>query len=131
MQTPRLMYEHKLPRPLNCKVGTTMEVLGGKWKSCLIYSIRNGVRRPSELHRRNPTATPRVLNQQLRELEAHGMVRKVVYPVLPPKAEYFLTPQGESLLVIIDAMEAWGETHGEAFRARLAQQQVPAGIISR
>ena len=102
-----------------------MEVLGGKWKSCLIYCIRNGVRRPSELHRRNPTATPRVLNQQLRELEAHGMVRKVIYPVLPPKAEYFLTPEGESLLAIIAAMEAWGATHGDAFRARLAQP-VPA-----
>lgn len=121
------MYEHKLPRPLDCQVGTTMEVLGGKWKSCLIYQIHNGVRRPSELHRRNPTATPRVLNQQLRELELHGMVRKVIYPVLPPKAEYFLTPEGESLLAIIDALQAWGNTHGEALRARLARQ-VPADV---
>ena len=115
------MYEHKLPRPLTCQVGTTMEVLGGKWKACLIYHIHNGVRRPSELHRRNPTATPRVLNQQLRELEAHGLVGKVIYPVLPPKAEYFLTPEGESLLAMIDAMQAWGHTHGAALRARLAQ----------
>lgn len=78
------------------------------------------MRRPSELHRLNPAATPRVLNRQLKELEDHGMVRKVIYPVLPPKVEYFLTPEGESLLAIIDAMQAWGDAHGDAFRARMA-----------
>lgn len=114
------MYEHKLPRPLDRGVGVTMEILGGKWKSCLIHNIRNGVRRPSDLHRLNPAAAPRVLNQQLRELEAHGMVGKVVHPGLPLKVEYFLTSQGESLLAIVDAMESWGVTFGEAFRQRMA-----------
>ncbi len=113
------MYVHKLPRSFECGVGVTAEILGGKWKPCLIYSIRNGVRRPSELHRLNPTAPPRVLNQQLRELVAHGMVRKVVYPVLPLKVEYFLTAQGESVLPIIEAMEQWGTVHGANFRAQV------------
>ena len=113
------MYEHKLERPLHCGVGVTMEILGGKWKACLIDNIRKGLRRPSELHRVNTTATPRVLNQQLKELEEHGVVRKVIYPVLPPKVEYFLTPRGESLLTIIDAMEAWGDTYGDEIRQRL------------
>lgn len=107
------MYEHKLPRLLTCSMGIMMEIMGGKWKPCLIYNIRNGLRRPSELHRHLPGATPRVLNQQLRELEAHGLVHKVIYPVLPPKAEYFLTPLGESLLPIIDSMTDWGDTHGQ------------------
>jgi len=49
-----------------------------------------------------------VLNQQLNELEGHGMVRKVIYPVLPTKVNYFLTPDGESVLPIVDAMKAWG-----------------------
>lgn len=117
------MYEHKLARPLTCGVGITMEMLGGKWKPCLIHNIRQGWRRPSELHRLNATATPRVLNQQLRELEEDGLVRKVIYPVLPPKVEYFLTPVGESLLTVIDAMQAWGDTHGDEFRARVASRQ--------
>jgi DNA-binding HxlR family transcriptional regulator len=119
------MYEHKLERPLlQCGVGVTMEILGGKWKSCLIHNIRSGLRRPSELHRMNPIATPRVLNQQLKELEDHGIVRKVIYPVLPPKVEYFLTPQGESMLRIIDAMKEWGDTHGDTFRMHIASQQL-------
>lgn len=117
------MYKHKLPRPLGCGVGVTMEVLGGKWKPCLVHNIRQGVRRPSALHRRNPSATPRVLNQQLRELEAHGVVRKVLHPVLPPKVEYFLTPLGESLLAVVDAMQAWGDAHGDEFRDLAARRE--------
>lgn len=113
------MYEPKLEHPLRCGVDVTMKILGGKWKTCLIHNIRNGFRRPSELHRMNPYATPRVLNQQLKELEDHGMVRKVIYPVLPPKVEYFLTPEGESMLPIVDAMKAWGEQYGEVFQTRL------------
>lgn len=112
------MYEHKLPRPLSCGVGRTMAVLGGKWKPCLIHNIRQGVRRPSELARLNSTATPRVLTQQLGELEAHGMVRKLVHPGLPLKVEYFLTEQGEGLLGIIDAMESWGITQDDEPLAR-------------
>lgn len=114
------MYEHKLPRPLDCGIGVTMEILGGKWKACLIHNIRNGQRRPSELHRLNPAAAPRVLNQQLKELEEHGMVGKLIHAELPLRVEYFLTPQGESLLAVIDAIESWGDTHGEEFRERLS-----------
>ena len=116
------MYAHKLERPLTCGVGITMEMLGGKWKPCLIHNIRQGLRRPSELHRLNPSASPRVLNQQLKELEEDGVVRKVIYPVLPPKVEYFLTPVGESLLTIIDAMQTWGDTHGDEFRTLVASR---------
>ena len=119
------MYEHKLPRLLNCGVGRTMEILGGKWKPCLIHNIRNGVRRPSELARLNPAATPRVLTQQLSELEAHGMVRKLVHSGLPLKVEYFLTEQGEELLGIIDAMESWGTAQGDE---RLALRPAPAEV---
>lgn len=96
-----------------------MKILGGKWKACLIHNIRNGLCRPSELHRVVPHATPRVLNQQLSELEAHGIVRKVIYPVLSPEVEYFLTPEGESMLPIVDAMKPWGEQYRNAFQARL------------
>ncbi len=120
------MYKHKLDRPLTCGVGVTMEMLGGKWKPCLIHNIRQGLRRPSELHRRNSTATPRVLNQQLKELEDDGIVRKVIYPVSPPKVEYFLTSIGESLLAVVDAMQAWCETHGDEFRQRVSHRQAVA-----
>ena len=122
------MYKHKLERATHCGVGVTMEILGGKWKSCLIHNIRNGLRRPSQLHRMNPTATPRVLNQQLKELEEHGMVRKVIHPVVPPKVEYFLTPMGESLLTIIDAMDAWGDAHSDVFQTQVAARSQWVGV---
>lgn len=118
------MYEPKPDHPLRCGVDVTMRILGGKWKACLIHNIRNGLRRPSELHRVLPYATPQVLNQQLKELEDHGMVRKAIYTVLPPKVDYFLTPEGESMLPIVDAMKTWGE----AFQERLdALELSPAG----
>lgn len=114
------MYEHKLDRPFHCPVTVTLEVLGGKWKACLLYALQRGLGRPSDLHRAIPSASRRVLNQQLRELERHGIVAKTVYPGLPLRVEYFLTEQGQTLLGVIDAMASWGETYGDDFRERLA-----------
>ena len=89
----------------------TKEVLHGKWKSTLLYFIARGVRRPSALQRSIPTATRRVLNLQLNELEAHGLLSKVIFPQLPPKVEYSLTSLGRSILPVIDSMEQWGNDH--------------------
>ncbi|WP_212005278.1 helix-turn-helix domain-containing protein [Chitinophaga sp. HK235] len=103
------MYEKKIPKDLSCGIGATLEIIGGKWKPCLINSIHKGIHRPSELARHNPNASRRVLSLQLKELEEHGIVKKVIYPELPPKVEYFLTELGESLLPIVDLMEKWGD----------------------
>lgn len=102
------MYEKKNPKDLSCGIGVTLEIIGGKWKPCLINAIHNGVHRPSELARQNPAASKRVLALQLKELEAHGVVKRVIYPQLPPKVEYFLTELGESLLPLVQHMEVWG-----------------------
>lgn len=102
------MYEKKIPKDFSCGMSITLEIIGGKWKPCLINSIHKGIHRPSELARKNPEASKRVLSLQLKELEEHGVVRKVIYPILPPKVEYFLTELGESLLPIITLMETWG-----------------------
>ncbi|MBC9909004.1 winged helix-turn-helix transcriptional regulator [Chitinophaga varians] len=103
------MYEKKNPKDLSCGMGMTLEIIGGKWKPCLINSIHKGIHRPSELARQNPGASKRVLSLQLKELEEHGVVRKIIYPELPPKVEYFLTELGESLLPIVELMEKWGD----------------------
>lgn len=107
------MYERKIPLNTDCGTVITMLVLGGKWKPWLISHIHMGTRRPSELQREIGVATRRVLTQQLLELEQNNIVRKVVYAETPPRVEYFLTPLGESLLPIIDRMNAWGEEHRE------------------
>lgn len=103
------MYEKKIPKDFSCGISITFEIIGGKWKPCLINSINQGIRRPSELAKKHPLASKRVLNLQLKELEAFGVVKKVIYPVLPPKVEYYLTEVGKSLLPLVSMMENWGQ----------------------
>jgi DNA-binding HxlR family transcriptional regulator len=105
------MYQKKIERTLDCGVVLTKEVLHGKWKSTLLHFIARGVQRPSDLQRAIPSATRRVLNIQLNELEQHGLISKTICPQLPPKVEYHLTGLGESLLPVINAMEQWGNEH--------------------
>lgn len=104
------MYERKIPKDLDCGMAMTMEIIGNKWKPCLLYGIYKGINRPGQLQQQNPKASRQVLNQQLKELEAHGIIRKVVYAQLPPKVEYFLTELGETLIPVLEAMTAWGNS---------------------
>lgn len=103
------MYERKIPRPMECGLHFTKEVLNGKWKAGLLKAISIDIKRPSEILRAIPDITKRVMNVQLRELEQHGIVTKKVYHQLPLKVEYSLTELGASLLPIINAMNQWGE----------------------
>lgn len=70
------MYKKKIPFDIDCGIKITMEVIGGKWKSCIIQELCTGPKRPSELHRLFTEASPRVINQQLKELEMHGIISK-------------------------------------------------------
>lgn len=109
-QNPEDMYERKIPEDLDCGINITMKVLSGKWKPCIIDSIYKGVRRPVEIHAAIPAAAPRVINMQLRELEEFGIVTKKVFAdSVPLKVEYSLTPIGESVMPVINAIEKWGD----------------------
>ena len=99
--------------PLPCPVTTTVAVIGGKWKAVAIYHLLGGPRRFSELQRRMPGVTQRMLTLQLRELEADGLVHREVYPQVPPRVEYSLTPLGLTLEPIVRAMLAWGAAYRE------------------
>jgi DNA-binding HxlR family transcriptional regulator len=103
------MYEKKIPFDIDCGVKITMEVIGGKWKSCILLELNSGPMRPSELHREFPDASPRVIDQQLKELELHGMISKKIFPELPPHSEYSITEAGKTLLPIIRQIEEWGD----------------------
>ncbi|MBB5635032.1 DNA-binding HxlR family transcriptional regulator [Pedobacter cryoconitis] len=105
------MYERKIPLPIDCGLHLTKEVLNGKWKPALLNAISMDVHRPSELFRLLPEASRRVLTVQLKELEQHGIIKKKIYPQLPPKVEYSLTEIGQTLLPIIDAMNHWGDNN--------------------
>ncbi|WP_143309033.1 winged helix-turn-helix transcriptional regulator [Chitinophaga vietnamensis] len=109
------MYEKKMRKTFACGMSVIMEIIGGKWKAYLIHCINHGVRRPSDLQRRIHTASRRVLNLQLRELEDHGIIKRTIYAELPLRVEYYLTDFGESLLPVIAAMETWGDQYLDTF----------------
>ena len=115
---------------LNCGLDLVGEVLYGKWKIRLLWFIKQGHQRPSELQRKIPDASRRVLNVQLKELEQHELISKVVYPVVPPKVEYNLTEFGESLIPVIGAIGQWGDRNEERLRSLiLAQQELDAEVL--
>ena len=82
----------------NCPVEATLDLIGGKYKALILWHLSDGVLRFSELRSRIPKATPKMLTQQLRELETQELIHREVYPVIPPKVEYSLTETGKSLL---------------------------------
>lgn len=92
----------------NCPVSTTIHLIGGKYKALLLWHLTGQTLRFSQLHRLVPEATAKMLTQQLRELEEGGLVARKVYPVVPPKVEYSLTDDGNSLFPILSAMYDWG-----------------------
>ena len=95
----------------NCPVEATLDLIGGKYKALILWHLSEGILRFSELRNRIPKATPKMLTQQLRELEEQALIHRDVYPVIPPKVEYSLTETGRSLLPILVAMRDWGANY--------------------
>lgn len=92
----------------HCPVEATLDLIGGKYKALILWHLSEGTLRFSELRRVITNATPKMLTQQLRELEAQALISREVYPVVPPKVEYSLTDLGRSLMPILVAMRDWG-----------------------
>lgn len=95
-----------------CSVAKTLRVIGGKWKSLILFHLAKDIQRFNQLRRLIPQATEQMLTLQLRELEQDGIVHREVYPVVPPKVEYSLTPLGRTLIPILLLMEEWGDQYG-------------------
>ena len=98
-----------------CGVETTLSVIEGRWKPRILFQLLDGTKRFSELKRKLPGVTQRMLTLHLRELERDGLVHREVYREVPPKVEYSLTVMGHSLEPLLRFMSDWG--HGN--RARL------------
>ena len=95
----------------NISVEATLEVIGGKWKCVILCHLTHGKKRTSELKRLMPDITQKMLTQQLRELEADGVINRIVYNQVPPKVEYELSEYGLSLESILDSLCTWGLVH--------------------
>ncbi|GAA0861717.1 helix-turn-helix domain-containing protein [Sphingopyxis soli] len=91
-----------------CSVEATLSVIGGVWKPVLLFHLLGGRLRFNALCRLTPNATQRMITLQLRELEADGIVARIVYPEVPPRVEYELTPLGHSLKPVLLSMRSWG-----------------------
>lgn len=101
---------------ISCPVETTLRMIHGRWKVLVIYFLLEGVKRFGELHRLLPGISHRTLAKQLREMEADGLIRRKAYAEIPPRVEYSLTPQGESLKTVLAAMDAWGAAFSKSKR---------------
>lgn len=98
-----------------CCTSLTMGVIGGKWKTVIIYHLIEGPLRYSELRKQMPSVTERTLSLQLKTLESDGIIDRKVYTTKPPlKVEYMLTDLGKSLIPLINAIADWGRKADEA-----------------
>lgn len=87
----------------------TLNVIGGKWKPIILHMLSSGTLRFGELKKNIPPVSQKMLTQQLRELEADGIISRRVYAEVPPKVEYSLTARGATLKPVLEKLYAWGQ----------------------
>jgi len=105
------MYQKKIPVSNDCGLQLFLAVMNGKWKISLIWCIHSGYKRPSEIHKAISEASRRVLDSQLKELMAHGLISKTIYSKRPLIVEYSLTTLGDTIIPAINTTAQWGEDH--------------------
>lgn len=96
-----------------CSLELVMDMIGGKWKPIVLFHLKNGTMRSGELQRSLRGIANKMFTQTVRELEQTGLVKRIIYPTVPPKVEYMLTPMGESVIPIIESLNNWGKMISE------------------
>ena len=94
-----------------CPVEAALEVIGGKWKGVILYHLLLKTMRFNEIRRLMPEISHRMLTKQLRDLEAHRLISRKIYPEVPPRVEYSMTEYGKTLAPVIHALQVWGTRH--------------------
>lgn len=98
----------------HCAMDITMDYIGGKWKTVVLWYLRKNKKRFSELKRLIPNITEKMLSIQLKDLENDGLVERKIYPEVPPKVEYQLTDFGKTLIPMLEEIALWGRKLAEA-----------------
>ena len=93
----------------DCPIESALAIIGGRWKARILWELHCGKRRYGELRRSIDGVSEKVLIQQLRQLESDGVITRTDFGGTPPRVEYGLTPLGESLGPVMDAITAWSE----------------------
>lgn len=91
-----------------CPVEATLGVIGGKWKPLILWHLKGEVLRYNTLQQTLPGISPKMLTKQLRELEEDGIVKREMYPEIPPRVEYSLTDFGRTIIPVLEALAEWG-----------------------
>jgi len=97
----------------NCPTRLALDRIADKWTVLIVGRLATGTRRFGELRREIDGISPKVLTQKLRELERDGVITRKIYARVPPKVEYNLTPLGQTLIGLLDAIRLWAESHIE------------------
>ncbi|MBN8941900.1 MAG: helix-turn-helix transcriptional regulator [Rhizobiales bacterium] len=95
-----------------------LRVISGRWKAVILYHLFDRPKRLSELKRLVPAISQKVLIQQLREMEEHGLVHREIFRQVPPRVDYSATPLGLSLEPVLLALCQWGQRHADALNER-------------
>ncbi len=106
-------------KPEHCPVRVTVGVIGGKWKPLILFYLKHRTMRFNEFRRMIPDASQKMLTQQLRDLERAGIITRKIYPEVPPRVEYSLSSDGETLRPVLAAMASWGQKYRLHGRARV------------
>jgi DNA-binding HxlR family transcriptional regulator len=93
---------------VSCPITATLNVIGGKWKTVILWYLREKPMRFGELHKLMPKCSLKIFNDDLKELEKSGVVKREVFAAVPPKVEYSLSEYGKSLLPVIIMLREWG-----------------------
>jgi DNA-binding HxlR family transcriptional regulator len=97
----------------HCAMDVTMDYIGGKWKTVVLWYLKKEKRRFNELKRLIPAITEKMLSIQLKKLEKDGIISRKVYPEIPPRVEYDLTEAGKTLIPALEEIAKWGRTLAE------------------
>jgi DNA-binding HxlR family transcriptional regulator len=100
-------------KKFHCAMDVTMNYIGGKWKTVVLWYLRNKTFRFGELKKLIPDITEKMLSLQLKALEEDGIVKREVFPEVPLRVEYSLTEFGKTLIPVLNAIAKWGRSHGE------------------
>ncbi|WP_278261085.1 helix-turn-helix domain-containing protein [Nocardia sp. AG03] len=103
-----------------CGMSLAIDVVGGKWKMHLMWVLGEGPQRFGQIRRLLDGVSEKVLTENLRQLEAAGVVHREIYAEIPPRVEYSLTPLGETLRGALGALETWGNEHRAELTGRIA-----------
>lgn len=107
MQKRKQAFPHCI---VGCSVEVSINLIDGKWKGVILYRLQTeGVLRFNQLRKFMPQVTQKMLTNQLRELERDGLISRKIYPEVPPRVEYALTPLGVSFSPVINALKEWGD----------------------